>query len=112
MKTLAQHLVSHTMIVAGWLIGSQCVAQTTYTQTNVNLLTTGANPVEKSATASPHDFLTFSNAVRAAHATNSGGVFDFPTAVATGTTLYRGLYATNSRRLHLTASVTMQNATA
>src|SRR6266550_5620985 len=112
MKALAQHLISHAAVLAGWFSGSQCLAQTTYTQTNVNLLTTGANPVEKSATTSPNDFLTFSNAVWAAHATNHGGVFDLPTAVVTGTTLYRGLYATNSKRLHLTSSTNMQNATA
>src|SRR3954447_4895164 len=99
-------------IVAGLLLPAAMFAQTTYNQATTNIFAVGPNLVEKSATTAPNINATFSNLVKQAWATNSGGVFDFPTAPTTGTTLFRGTYAAGAKRLHFTSSVSMQNATA
>jgi len=93
MKILTRHLLFPVAGLAILLSHHSALAQTTYTQTVVGTFANSTNLVEKSATAAPNDAITFSNAVKAAYATNYGGVFDFPTAVATGTTVYRGTYA-------------------
>jgi hypothetical protein len=106
MKCLSAALVAVLMLPAFAL------AQTTYTQATTNNFATWTNLVEKSATIAPNVTATFSNLVKEAWTTNSGGVFDFPTSVATGTTLYRGTYAGGAKRLHMTSNGSMQNATA
>jgi hypothetical protein len=83
-----------------------------YNQATTNNFAVGPNLVEKSATTAPNVIATFSNLVKAAWTTNSGGIFDFPTAVGGSTTLFRGTYAGGTKRLHITSSVLMQNATA
>src|SRR3954447_23603248 len=111
MKNLTRHLLLPVAIIAGALAHTSALAQTTYNQATVTTFNPG-NLVEKSATTAPNTFNTFSNLVKEAFTTNSGGVFDFPTAVTTGTTLYRGTYAGATKRLHMTASTSMQNSTA
>jgi hypothetical protein len=114
MKTLTLPQIKWLSVATavGMLAHASALAQTTYNQVTTNVFAVGPNLVEKSATTAPNVSVTFSNLVKQAAATNSGGVFDFPTAVTTGTTLYRGTYAAAAKRLHITSSVSMQNATA
>ena len=68
--------------------------------------------VDKSATASPNDLAGFTSAVTTAYPSDLGGVFNFSTGVATGTTLFRGTYGTSqNKRLQVTPSTPMQNVT-
>ena len=112
MKILTRHLLFPVAVLAVILSQHSALAQTIYTQAVVGIFANGTNLVEKSATAAPNDATTFSNAVTAAYATNYGGVFDFPTAVVAGTTVYRGTYAGGTKRLDITSSVSMQNSAA
>lgn len=102
--------------VAGLLVALATVihtrAQIIYTQALTGAFAPGSNGIEKSATAPPNDAASFAPAVAAAYATNSGGVFDLPTSVSSGTTVFRGTFGPeNSRVLLLTSSVAMQNVT-
>jgi len=111
MKTLTRHLLTYGAVLALLFGCYSAFSQTIYNQALVGAFANGTNLFEKSATAVPQDAVTFSNAVAAAFATNYGGVFDFPTAVASGTTVFRGTYAAGAKRLDITSSVTMQNST-
>ncbi len=112
MLPLSQMKYLSVAIVAALLSAASALAQITYNQATTNNFATWTNLVEKSATTAPNVTDTFSNLVKQAWTTNSGGVFDFPTSVANSTTLYRGTYAGGAKRLHITSSSTMQNATA
>lgn len=97
------------MLLIGLLVSDQSLAQTIYNQATTNAYASSTNVVEKSATASPNDVLTFSNAVAVAYAGNTGGVFNLPSSITAGTTVYRGTYGTaNGKRLTITSSVPMQ----
>jgi hypothetical protein len=110
---IVQALWSLTVAVAAICLIHRSPAQTTYEQATTDRFAPGTNIIEKSATAYPDDMVSFSNAVIAAYAANAGGVFDLPTGVASGTTVYRGTFGRgNTRRLVLTSSVSMQNVTA
>lgn len=109
MNTL-RTLITRVAFLAALFLTASVLAQTTYNQPAAGVFAPGPNVIEKSATASPDDAASFASAVAAAYNTNAGGVFDLPTTVANGTTVYRGTYgADNGRRLVLTASVGMQN---
>lgn len=74
---------------------------------NTNTPAANTNYVEVSATGSPNDVTTFSNAVAAAYATNYGGIFSFP-ANPSGT-IFRATYGpANAKRLTYTTTSTMQ----
>lgn len=110
MKTLTRRFIVLAAVLTGWLVQSPCSAQ--YNQALTSVFTSGANAgADKNATTAPNDFVTFSNAVAAAHTSGFGGVFDFPTTVANNTTIFRGTYADGTKRLQFTSSVNMQNAT-
>jgi hypothetical protein len=82
-----------------------------YDQATTGNYASGSNLIEKNATPAPNDLAGFTNAVKAAYNTNFGGVFDFPTAVTTGSTLFRGTYgASQAKRLQFTTR-SMQNVT-
>lgn len=98
--------------LAALLLAATVSAQTTYNQNAAGVFAPGANAIEKSATAAPNNAAEFATAVAAAYSTNSGGVFDLPTSVTGGTTVYRATYGSGAtRRLVLTTSVGMQNVT-
>lgn len=76
---------------------------------NPNTPAANTNAVDKSATASPNDVNTFSNAVAAAWAADRGGVYDLPTLSGTANTIFRATYGqNNSKRLTVTSSVNLQ----
>jgi hypothetical protein len=100
-------------MLAALFLAASALAQITYNQALTATFTSGANAgADKNATTAPNDFVTFSNAVAAAHGSGFGGVFDLPTTVAGSTTVFRGTYAGGVKRLQFTTSVNMQNATA
>lgn len=95
-----------------WCVAGHGLAQTTYNQATTGTFAPGPNLIEKSATSAPDDAASFASAVAAAHATNAGGVFDLPTSVSSGTTVFRGTFGSgNTRRMVLTTTVSMQNVT-
>ena len=84
-----------------------------YAQNATNVFAPGPNVIEKSAT-NTYTTATFQSDVAQAWNNNSGGVFNFPTGVATATTIYRAVYGTNTssgKRMQMTSSVSMQNIT-
>jgi hypothetical protein len=107
MKTRFPHVFLLVM-VAGWLGHEAALGQTTYNQAVVSAFATGANAIEKDATA--NTAANFREAVAEAWTNGSGGVFNLPTTVGAGTTVYRGSYG-DGKRMHITTSVTMQNIT-
>jgi len=109
MKNLLYLILLATAIAT---LAQSGLAQTIYSQATVGNFANGTNLVEKSATASPNDNVTFSNLVKAAFTTNSGGVFDLPTTITGGTTIYRGTYAGGTKRMQVSSSSGMQNANA
>lgn len=91
------------------LLSASIQAQTIYNQALVSAFATGANLIEKDATASTS--AAFRTAVANAWTNGMGGVFNLPTSVGNGTTVYRGTYG-DGKRMQITTSVNMQNVTA
>jgi len=108
MKTLNRILPARVWFLAALFVCGHCLAQTTYNQAVTNNFATGANAIEKSAT--PGTAENFRTAVATAWTNGGGGVFNLPTGVAAGTTVYRGAYG-EGKRMQITTSVTMQNIT-
>lgn len=108
MKTLKRTLLTGACFLAIWFAGGLAQAQTTYNQALTNNFVTGANAIEKNATANTAE--NFRTAVAAAWTNGAGGVFNLPTTVAAATTVYRGVYGAG-KRVQITSSVNMQNIT-
>lgn len=108
MKTLNRIFPARVWFLAALFVCGQCLAQTIYTQALTNNFVTGANVIEKDATAKTAE--NFRTAVATAWTNGGGGVFNLPTGVAAATTVYRGTYG-SGKRVQVTSSVNMQNIT-